>query len=390
MRPHAPITTILIPLVALACSEASDGGDDEPGVSQGPIITCGADGYRACDYGCDSGLLHSGDGCYSPAQPTGPAWDDPKDIDRDWTNDLQGLTHDHDNWFMTNTDNIYKMAVQWKLTAEDYRSVWNPWYSGWQHLGDMAYKDGDIYIALEPSDGTESSPAIGIIDTDLSNPRVSRIPQESPQYSQDMPWVAYNPIDDLFYSSRFGNTYDSCSLYRYRVDPAGGEAEFVDAIPMHGAAGGQICINRAQGGAFADSGILYLLMDSKPGIKLNGQPFASGSGIQVFAIQLDAAYRVQGIQVNWDWEPDRSNGGNEELEGITIWDLDADGRSPPGIRGQIHLQMIRNSWTDDDDFYFKHFRLKDTVFLSTEYGERWKPPCWDSVGCRTALIIVTL
>ena len=57
----------------------------------------------------------------------------------------------------------------------------------------------------------------------------------------------------------------------------------------------------------------------------------------------------------------------EELEGLTIWDLDQimlpDSRGQrqpitvPGIQGQIHLITIDNLGIKDDDLFFKHFRV---------------------------------
>src|SRR4030095_2699791 len=46
----------------------------------------------------------------------------------------------------------------------------------------------------------------------------------------------------------------------------------------------------------------------------------------------------------------------EEPEGLTFWDLDADGRAP-GLRGQLHVVLLDNDITNDDDAYVKHYRL---------------------------------
>ena len=46
----------------------------------------------------------------------------------------------------------------------------------------------------------------------------------------------------------------------------------------------------------------------------------------------------------------------EEPEGLTFWDLDADGRAP-GLRGQLHAVLLDNDLLTADDVYVKHYRL---------------------------------
>ena len=57
---------------------------------------------------------------------------------------------------------------------------------------------------------------------------------------------------------------------------------------------------------------------------------------------------------------------NEELEGITVWDLDYG--NAPRIEGQVHLIMLDNDWREsifsDNDLYFKHFRVPVELPLS--------------------------
>ncbi len=50
--------------------------------------------------------------------------------------------------------------------------------------------------------------------------------------------------------------------------------------------------------------------------------------------------------------------GEEELEGIDIWYLDADRASEAHkIKGQIHVIMVDVAGIGTDDVYFKHFRV---------------------------------
>lgn len=51
----------------------------------------------------------------------------------------------------------------------------------------------------------------------------------------------------------------------------------------------------------------------------------------------------------------------EELEGLTLWDLD-DGRAP-GISGQIHVVLINDGGASNDDWYFKHIGVAPKLEL---------------------------
>jgi hypothetical protein len=53
---------------------------------------------------------------------------------------------------------------------------------------------------------------------------------------------------------------------------------------------------------------------------------------------------------------DHSTTVREEPEGLTFWDLDADGRAP-GLRGQLHVVLLDNDLVTADDVYVKHYRL---------------------------------
>ena len=64
------------------------------------------------------------------------------------------------------------------------------------------------------------------------------------------------------------------------------------------------------------------------------------------------------IKVNYDYSDTEIFGKRiykEELEGLTVWDLDMDQAN--NIKGQIHLIMIDNIGGADDDLYFKHFSV---------------------------------
>jgi hypothetical protein len=129
-----------------------------------------------------------------------------------------------------------------------------------------------------------------------------------------------------------------------------------------------------QGGAFSDDGLLYLI---------NGDDSTDCEecGIHVFEVSLIGsgekcssgpgdceAHRIDRSRNSEALFEYRYNPGfrtYEEPEGITYWDLEADGApSTPGITtggqavasSQLHALMLDNDWPSDDDIYVKHYR----------------------------------
>jgi hypothetical protein len=95
------------------------------------------------------------------------------------------------------------------------------------------------------------------------------------------------------------------------------------------------------------SGLLYLVSDS-------------GAAGGIFIFDPTTGKRLQRIKVAYD--PTFFGETKEELEGITIWDLDR--AQAPNIKGQVHLMMIDNVGRGADDLYFKHFHVPGEKHLS--------------------------
>jgi hypothetical protein len=77
-----------------------------------------------------------------------------------YTNKLQGVAHDSSHWYMTNKAKLRKISVRCDLggPAACSASVGIPWQLGaYNHLGDLDYYDGRLYVPLEGS-----APAIGV------------------------------------------------------------------------------------------------------------------------------------------------------------------------------------------------------------------------------------
>jgi hypothetical protein len=248
------------------------------------------------------------------------------------------VCHDNNNWFITSAwRNIYgqqsriaKKPVNVSFNEDNFLVYGSPYVSqGWRHPGDCDVFGGLVYVPLEPDTGFAGYNAIGRFNTsDLAYHPVLPIPVNSPQRNPgDFPWMARNPKNGLWYSSKFNAT----ELYVYDISGS--------IITYKGAVSLPQQLSRVQGGEFSPSGRLFLATDWNTGLvslELGGENVGSSAAI------------TQWLTLNW--VP-----GDEEIEGLTVWDLD-DGRAP-GIRGQVHVLMIDVEDFSNDDLYFKHVRI---------------------------------
>jgi hypothetical protein len=243
-----------------------------------------------------------------------------------YTHKLQGVAHDSSHWYMTNRAKLRKIPVHRDLGAPAASSISvgipRP-LAAYNHLGDLDYYGGRLYVPLEGS-----ASAIGVFDTDLHYVTQALLPNAT-----DAPWCAINPVDGHLYTSSFRTSV----VRKYRMTWSGNTLALtqVASIALRDSAGKPLTLNRVQGGVFSARGHLYLVSD------------LAGQGIKGF--DIETGRQQADIPVAF--------GDHEELEGIDLWDLD--GGQVPGINGQIHLQMIGHHWWSDDDFYFKHYRVTE-------------------------------
>jgi hypothetical protein len=281
-------------------------------------------------------------GCYYTGSGTN-LQDFPFDRSYELANGLQGVCHDDNNWFVTSAWRTFSFAslgveqlsriAKKPVTVsfnEDNFLVYKSGYisQGWRHPGDCDVFDGRVYVALEPDEGFAGFNAIGRFNTsDLKHHPVLPIPENSPQRTPgNFPWIARSPKTGLWYSSKF----DATELYVY--DITGSTVTYMGALKLPQQ------ISRVQGGEFSPSGRLFLATDWHTGLASIELPNGIGS---VAAI-------TQWLTLKW--VP-----GDEEIEGLTVWDLD-DGRAP-GIGGQVHVLMLDVGEIGNDDLYFKHVRI---------------------------------
>lgn len=256
-----------------------------------------------------------------------------------YSSDTQGVTHDSNYWFLTNTNNIWRVPVGSSLNDNPSYTASNPWAGLYNHLGDISYGAGYLFIPLERNGGSGSWCSFGVMNTSLTPYAYAIVPDAGiSDQGESCPWVAYNPRDGHLYASAFDASYINkyAWLLTYVNSAWQFKLNFVSRIQIKDKYGNPVSLTSLQGAEFSNTGKLYLVSDSAGSVYV----------MDVFNGRLQTAF---GVQVD--------HGSYEELEGITLWDVDSG--VAPGVGGQIHVQMCDNDWPDSDDFYFKHYRASE-------------------------------
>ena len=314
----------------------------------------------------------------------------PTDSGGAWTNyseELQGITHDQNNWFISQVWALWKIPV--------YVDVFSPSpacgvngvlcadlgpIGGYNHIGDISYfaYGGNGYVLL-PLEGGEH-PAIAIYNA--SN--LQYVAHANLDISAtNTPWVTVDPAGFIYtlsnhapgviqkYSLDWGSLVQNGTMSLQKV----GDFQILDEA-------GVLLPITGQGAVFSESGE-YLYMNNG----YYGDYDSYKDGISVFDMQ--SKRRI--AHSTWDgtkpflyhYDPtcEFLDWSCEEPEGLTIWDLD-DGRAP-NISGQLHVLLLDNDdFTDgDDDMFMMHYTNKifvDKAYTGTERGKPNEP--FNTVG----------
>lgn len=318
-----------------------------------------------------------------------------------WARKLNGVTHDDGHWFITGAELLWKIPVGMDLQAPWFR--YDPSQTlppevvlvgipqelkdrGYDHFGDPDQVGGFLFMPMEGGE-----PAIAVFRaSNLEYLGLKLVGVSEEQWTQTQsPWIAFNPLDRLLYTSDnfIGNDRP---LYRYHLDldrlaascvtREGCEVEQsitskdrwhiveADGSPLSMRLGRYI-----QGGDFTPSGYLFLsngkvnniIYDDDPedqrvGIHLvnpEGRIIADSNNPSNVCTQSGGAFSCgpRDPQGTFPFEFDPSADVAEEPEGLDWWDLD-DGAAP-GVRGQLHVLLLDNDLIDADGVYFKHYRV---------------------------------
>lgn len=256
----------------------------------------------------------------------------PSGASYEFANDIQGITHDSDNWYLTRTkygcvsilcdefESKYGILAKVPLSTSLSNDIsndhgepqsWNQapgGYSLYTHYGDLVYLGGRVYVGM---DGPNAGAAIGIFDSDLNPLNYVTLDQ-----NWTAPAVAFNPMDGLFYVPS-----DSTTFQKYEMDgttSANYRGSFTLSEPLNGG---------VQGAKFSQKGNLWVLVNGA----YYGIDGANGAVLIAGGINM---------------------GDTDEGEGLDIFDLDSEWR--PGMSGQLHFQLLENNLSDDS-WWFMHW-----------------------------------
>jgi len=279
---------------------------------------------------------------------------------------VQGVAHDDKSWFFTSRYFLWKFPIGFDLRTDfDEDSLPQGVLKAYipEGLGSLYYNhfnDFDAYkgFLLIPitSFGVDvppgMKPMLVVFRTDTLT-CCGWCPLYLAPDKGWASWCAINPIDGLLYTSGDGtSTTNPIHRYVLRLSDSGkpelsAHTPFPiykeDKTPLTLAGGGTMM----QGGVFSPNGLLYLVCSA-------GDESVDAGGIHVFDPDgIRVAKSTNGAEpFNFEFRPGLGS-GEEEPEGITIWNLPTG--SAPGISGQVHVILSQNI---PAKITFKHYRIE--------------------------------
>jgi hypothetical protein len=262
-----------------------------------------------------------------------------------WSKELQGITHDNDSWFLTQRDKLWKFprghdfnvklskpspdkGILMATIPEHLRA------KGYDHMGDIDYHDGKIYVPLEHKNHSKEHL---LITFDAETMEFIGSYALSKNHMRCASWVAVDKDSGLIFMSN--NEIKEGSpivVYSKEFVENDGTLRIKSVFYPLDENGKRLTIKRVQGGVIsADKRTLFLVSDVQEG------------GILAFDLRskrLIAHHRVR-YKDKFPFY--------EELQGITIWPEEGYGAEYFG--GNLHMIMLDND-ACDDDFYLKHFQ----------------------------------
>lgn len=336
-----------------------------------------------------------------------------------WSDRLQGVTHDADHWYFTQTNYLWKIPVTQSLELFIDRIKWHgpipvrqsleevarqmglmtrklPLVlekEGYFHFGDLTCYRGKLLVPVEGG----PRPIIAVFDTELKYLGCFHLPK----VQDSAPWCAVNPQDGLLYSSNAHTDY----LCKYAVpwdalnqvspnlhqslDMTVEDAlkiDYVGSLDLSDEEGSPLVLRVVQGATFSDQGLFFTLngycqvsalFEDEQEFeqwKKSGHSWEEITGLSVFNAysgrRLAKSVNERGTggfrfeyhpynDRNSVWSKARWNCPDraEKPEGLTFWDLDQVAEKHEALSGQLHaiLQCFDGGI---DDIFFKHYEVR--------------------------------
>ena len=295
----------------------------------------------------------------------------PKDREMGWSDEIQGVCHDKENWYFTQNGNIWKFPLSYDLNntcKSENRSI-GIYKNAYGHrLGDIDYYNGYLFV---PVTGDGNPYIAAFRASDLSYVAKTELLKFKLNYSS-LHWCAINPNDGYLYTSdkNVGNDFTKettpVMVYRIDFDRLNKKQDYFiyykTFLRIYNASGDRLRREYVQGGCFDDKNHLHI-NNGRFTLKVVDHNYANDrGGISVFSVPsipekgFKRSYRVKRIAASNQKDGFRYqfNGTGEEPSGITYWDLRNE--KPGGkVCGCLHAIMSDNTGKGADDFYFKHY-----------------------------------
>lgn len=275
----------------------------------------------------------------------------PDNVQRSWTEELQGITCDGAFWFLTQVTS-YQVGGNsrlWKIPlSRDLSGTLDPddlpsdvkvrsipkelRDLGHWHFSDLDHHQGKIYVA---SHGQGVAPVVSVYDA----ASLDFLGYDGIEGGGA--WCAVNPRNGLLYEAEsYDDVGDGIELFVHRIhwDPSF-RLEYLGKMPLFNGHGEKSTAYRLCGASFSPNGRLYIMSDDNRNNRAKIIAFEMMTGRRMFR---------ETIKYLPSW-PDK-----EEFEGLCFHDVD--GKGAPGISGQIHVELLDNDYSNDDDASILHYK----------------------------------
>ncbi len=307
----------------------------------------------------------------------------PNDRQNGWSDKIQGVGHDDNNWFFTQKERLWKFPISHDLNKyvelsnlpSGVMSVKIPKElsnQGYNHFGDLVAYKGFLFIPIEAENDAvrKVGGKVPIVKDHISQPKNGNNPLIAVFKASDLTyvgsgalpaqtkagWCAINPQNGLLYTSENNLSYEN-KLLSYKIDlqslienknwlSYSGTKELLDE-------NGNIITIKGymQGGEFSDDGNYLFIINGK------GHDFdPKDGGIWVFNFRDGKKELKSSTSGVFKYEFKPSWGRFQEPEGLTYWNLD--NQNAPGIKGKLHAILLNSDATSRDEFWFKHYDIR--------------------------------
>ncbi|MBN1756551.1 hypothetical protein JW877_10135 [bacterium] len=312
--------------------------------------------------------------------------DHPQHQSVSWGEELQGLAHYGDYWFISQKLALWKIHISFNLDRSTsgvladtvlsigIEEIWALDSLHMDHFGDLDCYEygGHSFLFVPIEDEYRFWAIIAVFRTeDLSFVDYAEV---SLGHREDAPWCAVYPTPPdpsgriYLYSSSFNGVG---LIYVYEINWEELINHGILFMELHhrfclsDEDGDSLFFDHIQGGAFSPSGRYIYLVNGNADDDCD-------CGIKVFETATGMLVRESSNDPNEPFRFEYNPGycTYEEPEGLDIWDLDEDPRAP-FVYGQLHVILLDNDfvWCGDeegDELFIKH--LTNTIYVDQSWS----------------------